>query len=465
MVPPPIKKACSERAQEEPAREVPPIAVPPSDVAGPSNTPTAKKEAGRKKVGGKEAGPATRKASSDVVPIDEVLDKKNTSTLASPPSWDEMMEMLKHVPCFTDSESPSTKNLKDWTMPETIEVLVANISKMMRQRTQLFKRLEVAEAMQAFISHRLGGREELCAKLERVKVDLVAAQKAVVDRTETLKLVEGGKGMIYSEAERLKEKGEAMKAKYKGAEQENSQLKKEMRNSEPVSRLRRSMWKSYKRALPPKRKSWRYEVRPYDCNEQPPFASRRPSGWMHFPSLHMPNLGSFRVPGLHPSNPRNECFLLVVRASSDRPTRRRAAPPPTFIWLALAFSLMLIVRFCSFPLPAHCFEVATGRGPTMFISYCVNGQGLVIGFNVSDGICEMDCPPEWLQRTPSCNSASMYWASEWSKHLRQSTRSEVLLYDARPFLALFDNIVGGCYCDERINLYMYGQQYGLFYRK
>lgn len=65
---------------------------------------------------------------------------------------------------------------------------------MMRQRTQLFKRLEVAEGMQAFISHRLGGREELCTKLERVKADLAAAQKAVVDRIETLKLVEGEKG-------------------------------------------------------------------------------------------------------------------------------------------------------------------------------------------------------------------------------------------------------------------------------
>ena len=83
--------------------------MPPSNVARPSSTPTAKKEAGRKKVGGKEAGPATRKASGDAVPIDEVSDKKNTPTLASPPSWDEMMEMLKHVSCFTDSESPFTK--------------------------------------------------------------------------------------------------------------------------------------------------------------------------------------------------------------------------------------------------------------------------------------------------------------------------------------------------------------------
>ncbi|RVX18547.1 hypothetical protein CK203_006551 [Vitis vinifera] len=86
MVPPPAKKACSERAQEEPAREVPPIVVSPSDVAGPSRAPAAKKEAGRKKVGRKEAGPTTGKAYGDVVPVDEVSDKKNTPTLASPPS-------------------------------------------------------------------------------------------------------------------------------------------------------------------------------------------------------------------------------------------------------------------------------------------------------------------------------------------------------------------------------------------
>lgn len=77
---------------------------------------------------------------------------------------------------------------------------------MMRQRTQLFKRLEVAKAMQVFISHRLGGREELCAKLERVEVDFATAQKAVADGAETLKLVYGKKGTIRTEEDRLKEK-------------------------------------------------------------------------------------------------------------------------------------------------------------------------------------------------------------------------------------------------------------------
>ena len=123
---------------------------------------------------------------------------------------------------------------------------------------------------------------------------------------------------------------------------------------------------------------WRYGVGPYDYNKQSLFVGRRPSRWMHFSSLHPPSLGSFRVPGLHPSDPirqsgpwaslflwgwlhpfhmreRNECFLLIIRASSGRPTKRQAAPPPTFLWLTPAFSSMLIVRFCLSPLSAHCF--------------------------------------------------------------------------------------------------------------
>ena len=77
--------------------------------------------------------------------------------------------------------------------------------------------------MRAFISHHLGGIEEMCSKLERVEMDLTATQKAVADGTEILKLAERDKGAIRAEADRLKEEREAMEA-----EQENSQLKKEM---------------------------------------------------------------------------------------------------------------------------------------------------------------------------------------------------------------------------------------------
>ncbi|RVW75676.1 hypothetical protein CK203_055230 [Vitis vinifera] len=81
-----------------------------------------------------------------------------------------MMEMLKGVLCFTDAETPSTKmsdffpltkRISEWTVPKTVEVVVAGIRYMMRTREQLFKWLEVAKAMWAFISHHPSGIEEM----------------------------------------------------------------------------------------------------------------------------------------------------------------------------------------------------------------------------------------------------------------------------------------------------------------
>ena len=72
---------------------------------------------------------------------------------------------------------------------------------MMRTREQLFKRLEVAEAMRAFISHHPGGIEEMHSRLERVEADLATTQKAVADEAEMLKLAEGEKGAIQAEAD------------------------------------------------------------------------------------------------------------------------------------------------------------------------------------------------------------------------------------------------------------------------
>ena len=99
MVPPPAKKACPEGAQEEPGRDVPLMPVPPPDTVGPSSAPAAEKEVGST-LGG---------ASSGAIPVEEVLDQKDTPASALPPSWDEMMDMLKRVSCFIDAEPPSTK--------------------------------------------------------------------------------------------------------------------------------------------------------------------------------------------------------------------------------------------------------------------------------------------------------------------------------------------------------------------
>lgn len=143
-------------------RGVPPVAVPHPEVARPSNAPTVEKE-----VGGKEVDPTTEEALRDAAPAEEVSDKKDTTALASSPSWDEMVEMWKRVLCITNSESPFTKmsdffsftkrisvnlggdplsfvsarlpfvtpesamlriqQLQDWTVPKTVEVVISSI--------------------------------------------------------------------------------------------------------------------------------------------------------------------------------------------------------------------------------------------------------------------------------------------------------------------------------------------------
>ena len=81
---------------------------------------------------------------------------------------------------------------------------------MMHTREQLFKRLEVAEAMRAFISHHPGGIEELRSRLEKMEAKLVVAQKAVVDGAEKLSRVEEEKGVVRAEVDTLKEEKEAL---------------------------------------------------------------------------------------------------------------------------------------------------------------------------------------------------------------------------------------------------------------
>ena len=55
-----------------------------------------------------------------------------------------------------------------------------------------------------------------------MEADLAAAQKAIADETEMLKLAEGEKKVIRVEADQLKGEKEALEARVKGAEQENS---------------------------------------------------------------------------------------------------------------------------------------------------------------------------------------------------------------------------------------------------
>ncbi|KAL6315266.1 hypothetical protein AAG906_000348 [Vitis piasezkii] len=179
IVPSPAKRVCPKNPQEDPAAK--------PDVAGPSaaavvrpDTGTPSNASATEKARGTKGGP-------DVAVSEEAPDEKSSPTPAAPLSWEEMMEMLKGVSCFTDAEAPSTKMSDFFPLTKLVSVnmggdiptfvkarlffgtpesvIVAGIRYMMRTREQLFKRLEVAKAMQAFISHHSGDIEEMSLNL------------------------------------------------------------------------------------------------------------------------------------------------------------------------------------------------------------------------------------------------------------------------------------------------------------
>lgn len=76
VVPPLAKRARPERVQEEPEREVPLMPVPPLDITRPNSAPVAEKE----------ADPTPGGASDGATVAEEVLDQKDTSAFAPPPS-------------------------------------------------------------------------------------------------------------------------------------------------------------------------------------------------------------------------------------------------------------------------------------------------------------------------------------------------------------------------------------------
>lgn len=79
---------------------------------GPNSVPAAEKE----------AGSALGGASGGATPTEEVSDQKDTPAPTFPPSWDEMIEMLRHVPCFTDAEPSSTKMFDFFLLTKRISV-------------------------------------------------------------------------------------------------------------------------------------------------------------------------------------------------------------------------------------------------------------------------------------------------------------------------------------------------------
>ena len=93
-----------------------------TDAPGPSSTAAAQSST----IAFGNTPTAVETRGSEGVPnasIDEeALDEKSSPTAGVPPSWEEMMEMLKGVPCFTDAEAPSTRMSNFFPLTKRVSV-------------------------------------------------------------------------------------------------------------------------------------------------------------------------------------------------------------------------------------------------------------------------------------------------------------------------------------------------------
>lgn len=82
--------------------------------------------------------------------------------------------------------------------------------------------------MRTFLTQQLDNNEELRTQLERVESELVTAQKAIIDGDLLLNESNGENEAAKIEEWQMKDERKVAEAKYKDAEQEMDQLKKEL---------------------------------------------------------------------------------------------------------------------------------------------------------------------------------------------------------------------------------------------
>lgn len=112
----PSKRSYVEKPCVALMSDTPPAPMPSTNVAGPSYVSVARPLAW------KDACPNRDGVSTGSTLIDNLEDEKVVLVPPRAPSWEEIMELLKQVPCFTETKPPSTK-MSDF-VPLTKRVLV-----------------------------------------------------------------------------------------------------------------------------------------------------------------------------------------------------------------------------------------------------------------------------------------------------------------------------------------------------
>ena len=144
--PPQAKKVRLDRGGENPTPKVPAptttcpdgdgasaSAQAPPNVAGPSTAAMVQADGlGRSSLA--MVGTPMPEGVAEVPTGEKAPVKRSGYTAAAPPSWEELIVMLKGVPCFTDAEArhplgisesamPPVQHLQEWTMLEAVEVV------------------------------------------------------------------------------------------------------------------------------------------------------------------------------------------------------------------------------------------------------------------------------------------------------------------------------------------------------
>lgn len=106
--------------------------------------------------------------------------------------------------------------------------VVAGVRNLMRQNAQLFKLLEAAKTMRAYIAHNMDGNEELRVGLEAADGELAVAQKVIDEGVKLLKKTENVKETVKAEARRLVKERDGMETDKKKVEKEVEWLRQEL---------------------------------------------------------------------------------------------------------------------------------------------------------------------------------------------------------------------------------------------
>lgn len=103
----------------------------------------------------------------------------------------------------------------------------------MLQNAQLFKQLEAAKTMRAYIAHNMDDKEEL-----RVGLEAADAQKVIDEGVKLLKKTENVKEAVKAEARRLVKKRDGMETDKKKVEKEVEWLRQELQELRTGSSFR-----------------------------------------------------------------------------------------------------------------------------------------------------------------------------------------------------------------------------------